>query len=299
MAGLVLARWLLGVDQAWAQRPVAPMGGLSQASGGTRYERVVTLVPSITEVVFALGEGDRVVGVSKWASWPPEAAEKPRVGGYSDVSFEQLTKLQPDLVIIQGEHTEVREYAARRGVSLLGVRMVNLASILEGIRTIASALGCQAQGEVLCADIALDLAKARAVAAGAEAASVLVTVSRRSGELGSIMSAGPDTFLSEAVAAGGGRNIFEDVQRRWPTVSKEVIVHRRPEVIIEFCGGETFSSAQLDRRIADWRALPSLPAVRDGRIYTITESYAELPGPRVGKLALRIAEVLHGEKDDP
>ena len=298
MAGLGFARWLLGVDEAWSRRPATAPEAISQSSGRKTYERVVTLVPSVTEVVFALGQGDRVVGVSEWVSWPPEAAEKPSVGGYSDVSFEQLTKLQPDLVIIEGKHEEVRDYASRRGVALLGVRMANIASIFEGIRAIASALGCPEQGEVLCADIALDLAKAKALAAGGEVPSVLVTVSRRSGELGAIMSAGPDTFLGEAVELGGGRNIFEDAWQRWPTVSKEVIVHRGPEIIIEFCAGETLSQEQVDQRVADWRALPSLPAVRKGRIYTITESYAELPGPRVGKLALRIAGVLHGEEDD-
>ena len=187
-------------------------------------------------------------------------------------------------------------WARRRGIECLAVRTRDIGLIYEAIRAIARQLDCVEQGEVLCAVIALDLAQAAADTADMAPPRVLLTIDRPTGSLSSIMTAGGKDFLSEVLELSGGRNIFADVDKDWPTVSKESIIERRPDVIIELAAGKTFTPDQLQARMADWQSLTSVPAVASGRIYTMTETDALIPGPRVGQLALRIARLLAGRQ---
>ena len=296
--GVVISLVLIRLDDLWARGRVARSPSVDETSGAVsgEYKRIITLSPSQAEIVFALGEGHRVVGVGDSTSWPPEAKDKPKVGGYDNVNFERITELRPDLLIIQGEHDKVRDYARRRGIECLAVRARDIGLIYEAIRSIARKLDCVEQGEVLCARIALDLAQAAAETSGAQPPRVLLVIDRPTGSLSSIMTAGGKDFLSEVLELAGGRNIFADVDKDWPPVSKESIIERRPDVIIELAAGKTFTPDQLAARMRDWQSLTSVPAVASGRIYTMTGTDALIPGPRVGQLALRIAHLLAGRE---
>ena len=167
--------------------------------------------------------------------------------------------------------------------------------IFEGIQAIAEALGCLSCGEQLSSKIRLELKEVQAAVAGRPKPHVFLLLGRRPGSLTGLYTTGQGTFLTEVIEIAGGTNIFADVHNPYPQASKESLVQRAPEVILEMHPGRTFTPEEIKRLKEDWSAMPSLPAVRTGQIYVITEDFALIPGPRVGRLARRIASVLHGE----
>jgi iron complex transport system substrate-binding protein len=128
---------------------------------------------------------------------------------------------------------------------------------------------------------------------------VLLCFGRQAGSLRSLFSAGGPTFLTEVLGIAGGENVLADVAHRYPTVSKEDLLRRAPDVILELHAGSDLPEATRRQLAADWAALPSLPAVRNGRIHVLTDDFLLLPGPRVAHTARRFAEVLHPTGDDP
>lgn len=259
------------------------------------------MAPHLTETVFALGQGDRVVGVGSFCDYPPEIESLPKVGGYIDPDLERITMLKPGLLIVPGRHEKVAEYARLQGVSVLHVHMDSLETIHAGIRQLGQAMGCPEAAAGLRARIQAELDEVRAAVAGRPRPKVLIITGRSQHTFDSLFTANAESFISEVVDAAGGDNVFHDAEEIYFEASKEAVVMEAPEVILEFHAGEKID---LEERLAyakDWEQLPSLPAVREGRIYLIVESYALRPGPRVGEVARRIAEILHpsayGEAD--
>ncbi|MBI4532156.1 MAG: ABC transporter substrate-binding protein [Candidatus Latescibacteria bacterium] len=257
--------------------------------------RVICMAPSITETVFTLGLGDRVVGVSDFCTFPEEATKKERCGGWLNPNLEKITALHPDLVIIQGKHQKVRNYCQRRHIALLGVDMQDTASIFREIRNIGRALGCPTCAETLVSRIERDLQDVKWGVEGRPRPRVFLLIGRTPGSLAGLYTPGQGSFLAEVLEIAGGENTFGNVTQSYPQVSKESLVQRAPEVILEMQPGKIFTPEQVATLKADWQAIPSLPAVRNDRIYVITDDFALIPGPRIGRLARRIASVLHPE----
>lgn len=256
---------------------------------------IITLAPHLTETVFALGQGNRVIAVGSFCDYPPEANDLPRVGGYIDPDLERITILRPSLLILPGKHEEVAAYAKIENIPVLNVHMDSLETIDEGIRTIADALGCPERGDALRAEIKQGLDKVQAAVAGRPRPKVLIITGRGEHDLNSLFTVGGGSFVSEVVELAGGDNIFRDTSEAYFEASKETVVMKAPEVILEFHAGERLSDAEKAAYIADWKGLPSLPAVGTDRIYIITEASALRPGPRVTEIAREIAGLLHPE----
>jgi len=252
------------------------------------------MAPNITEAVFALGAGDRVVGVSSYTTYPPEAATRPKVGALYDANIEKIVALQPDLVIVQQRHATVEGLCARRRIPVLRVEMTEVGSILEGIRTLGRLLDERERAEALCAEIQGRLASVRRRTEGLPRPRVFICVDRSRGSLKGMFTVGGKSFLTELVAVAGGENVFADVARDYFQVTTEAVLARQPEVIIETRPSRRYAPDEERRLIEDWGALPNLPAVRDGRIHVVTDDYIVLPGPRVALIAERFAEILHG-----
>lgn len=256
---------------------------------------VVTLAPHLTETVFALGKGGEVVAVGRYDDYPPEAARLPKVGGYMDPDLERITALSPRLLILPGEHPQVRAFAERQHIPVLHVNMDSLATIQEGIATVGAALGCADAAAQLNARIDAEIAALRAQLAGVVPRKTLIVTSRESHDLNSIYTAGRSSFVSELVALAGGANIFADREQNYFEASKEDILQRAPEVILEFHCGQSLTQNQRQSFYDDWNAMSSLPAVNNGRIYFITMSHGLRPGPRIAEVARAIAAELHPE----
>ncbi|HOF41065.1 MAG TPA: helical backbone metal receptor [Candidatus Hydrogenedentes bacterium] len=257
------------------------------------HERIITFAPHITETVFALGKGALVVAVSDFCDFPPEIEGLERVGGWHNPNLEKITRLNPDLIIVQGEHERVTQLAAKRGFELLRVNMDSLATIREGIRLIGDRLGCPEEAKALVRGFDADLASIRECVAAHPRMTVLILTGRQLHDMTDFHTVGGTSFVSELVATAGGDNLYQGETQPYLEASKETAVMRAPEAIIEFHAGETFSDDIKAQYLTDWQQMPSLPAVRNHRIYLITESHALRPGPRVSEIAARLAALLY------
>lgn len=283
LAGALLLGLVAGCT---APPPVPPETVV--AEGG-----IIAFGPSLTETVFALGHGARVVGMSSFVTHPPEALDRPAVGGMIDPNLERIAALRPAIVLLSGRVPLIEDLGRRTGFVVYDATMDSLAQMEATLPRIGRALGDEAAGHALWQRIASELEAVRAHTAGRPRPSVLLVLSRPGGDLTQVFTAGTASFLHELLVIAGGENLFADATQPYFEASKERIVARAPEVILEFQPGAALEAAATARLVRDWDAMPTLPAVREGRIHVLTEDYLLIPGPRVPQTAQRLAEVLH------
>jgi cobalamin transport system substrate-binding protein len=269
------------------------LAGCSASSPGPAVgppARVVSLAPSITEIVYALGAGERLVGVCAQCDHPPEVARIPRVGGYLTPSVEVVLAKQPDLVIAvpsPGNREAVRA-VERAGVRVLVVHDRTLADLWASITQIADALGMPEAGERLVTDVEARLDAVRTRVAGLPPRRVLVVVGHNP-----LIAVGGDNLQDELVTLAGGINVAADAGAAWPTLSLELVLARAPEVIVDAAMGSEADDAAL------LRVLPPVPAVRDGRVVRLTGDTLLRAGPRVSEAAQALAAAIHPEAFRP
>jgi iron complex transport system substrate-binding protein len=298
---MVAVAFALGVALAYELgRPGAvPAGGAPEApasaDGGYRYRRIVCMSPAIAEIVFAIGAGQRVVGVSEHTAWPPAATKVPTCGGFFDPNFERMLSLKPDLIIDQGEAADIQKFADSNGIQLELVTLATLEAILSDTERLGDLLQVGPQAQRVVADMRRRLDAVRARVRGLPVVSVLLVTGHDEGSLRNTYTVGPHTFLSELIEVAGGHNAFADLPVEYGAVNREAVIARRPDVIVELRGmGRDAARTEADvRRL--WATLGTLPAVQNGRVYVVDSTYAMIPGPRVVELAEEFAGLFHPE----
>lgn len=299
---LVGAAFLVGLGLSfWLERLTAPRAegsAPSQAPGpgfDFRHRRVICMSPAVVEIAFALGAGPRVVGVSQHSTYPPQALEKPLCGGYFNPNYEIILSLEPDLIVTQGKAEELTDFAQANGIEIVSLDLRDLDSIFAETKRLGRVLEVEAEAELLCAELRHRLAQVRVKVSRKPRVGVVLVAGREPGALNDIFAVGPGEFLHDLIEIAGGRNVFDDLHAGYAVVSKEALLQRAPEVVVEL-HGEGADAAATEREARRlWQAFPTLPAVRQGRVHVIESTYAMIPGPRVVRLAERLAEILHGE----
>ncbi|MDY0162924.1 helical backbone metal receptor [Desulfobotulus sp.] len=253
-------------------------------------QRILPMAPNLVETVFALGAGDLVVGIPEYTIFPPEALHLPSAGGYFNPNLERIAVLRPDLVLVQGRHERLQTYCQRMRIPVLALVMEDRISIEKAILTLGQVLDKENEARALTEAMNRDLEALRQRYAREKPVKVLLVLGRTPGTLSQVMTAGKETYLTELLSLVGGENIFSDQEQRYPTVSKEAILVRGPEMILEFLPGESaFDEKAL---LGQWRALGPVPAVRHGRIVGLKDSRLLLPGPRIAEAAALFGDVL-------
>lgn len=258
-----------------------------------RTDGIVSLGPNITEALFELGLGDRIVGVTDFCDFPPETASIPKIGGYFNPNFEKIALLQPEAIVLQGNPPEVAELATRNRIRVVSCNMDSLATIDSGIATIGEAFQRQKQAANLRARITRELDAIRKAVQDRPKRTVMIVNTRQDHSLNALFTAGKKSFLSELIEIAGGENIFAGEDSAYFEASKESVVLRNPDVIIEFHAGENLTPQEQKQYIQDWQQLASLNAVKNAEIHLFLESYGLRPGPRVPLIAHRFAMWLH------
>jgi iron complex transport system substrate-binding protein len=253
----------------------APAGAPAPAAA----RRIVSLAPSLTETLFALGLGDRVVGVDDYSVWPATAAAKPRIGGLFNPNLEKIVTLHPDLALLLPSEHDVAAKLRGLGVASLIVPVETLADVERSFVAIARRCGVAPAGERLAASWRAALAPRPVPGAGGGLA-VMLSVGRQPGRLTGILAAARGTFLDELLVRLGAVNVFADAATRYPQVGLEEVVARAPRVILEL-RSDPAPPALAAALVHDWRQLPTVPAVRDRRIFVIAGDYVLVPGPRL------------------
>jgi len=276
----------------------APSGVTPDAAGAGPDEpapaRIVTLAPNLTELAFALGLGPRVVGVSDYVTWPPEALERPSLGGLFDPNLEAVIGLEPDLAIVLPSQAEVADKLERAGIATLPVGIESLEDVERAAVSIAERCGVPEAGRKLAAELHDRLAPRPLPGAPR----ILLSVDRAPGRTENLLVAGPGTFLHELLTRLGAENVFADSPVRYPQVGMEEVLAREPEGIIEI-RPEAVPPETTERLLADWRRYPGLPAVAGDALTVIGEGYALIPGPRLPLLYDRLEEAVRRAAAEP
>lgn len=276
IAAALLALALAGCGRSGpAGAPAAPVAP----------RRVVCASPAVAEIVFALGCGDRVVGVSEFTDFPPEAAAQPSIGGALSPNRERILALAPDLILAQGQSEALGAFAKAQGIGFLSLPLDTLWDLHVAMVLFAQALGVEDRGIELASRMKAEM---EAVSVG-DPAAVFIALGHAPGDWSGLMTAGPKTFLSEIVALAGGSNVFADVAVLWPKVSQESLVRRQPALVLDFQS----APADAGRRaalVADWEKR----GFRAEQVRILDEDYLLKPGPRAAQAAARIAAAIGG-----
>ena len=290
----VLAFWFIARAAPPHPPSAASQPPTSQEHQETFPRRIVSTTPNFTEILFEIGAGDKVVAVSDYCLYPEEARAKPRIGGPFNLSYEQIVALRTDLVVLPGSLETVAGKLKTLGLTVLRLPNETVADVLESVTRLGEASGRNAQAERLAAAIRSELQAVEQKTRDLPRARVLIVVLRASGGLQDLTAASPDTFLNELLVLAGGENVITGTVSRYPRISKEEIVSLDPEVILDL----TFSAKGEDT-LRIWSQLPTLDAVRTGRVVAMPDPVATIPGPRMIETLRRFAEILHPEAELP
>ncbi len=265
------------------------------------YSRIVSLAPSITETLFALGLGDRVVGVTRFCTWPREAAEKQTVGGYLDPNYEMMASLRPDLVLLLPEHEAVRAYLDQLGIHHETVHNRTVEEIMATIGTIGDICGVEARADSLLADVEERMAAIREGSQGQKRPRVLVSIGRTlgTGTLTDVYVSGSGTYYDELITLAGGGNAYSGDDIAYPILSAEGLLHLNPDIIFDLI--PDFDKKGYDRKaiLDEWRGIGNVNAVRDSAVFLLTGDYTVIPGPRFILLLEDMATIIRVEARTP
>jgi iron complex transport system substrate-binding protein len=279
----IVRRWVVVLAVALASVVLAAVQAPPQ--------RIISLVPAATEILFAIGAGPRVIAVSSFDREPVEVARLPRVGALLDPDLERILALRPDLAVVYGTQHDLKQQLERAAIPMFDYRHGALADVTSTIRALGQRTGTATRADEVAAGIEAELDRIRARVAGRPRPRVLLVFGREAGTLRNLYASGGFGFLHDMVTIAGGANVFADQKRESVQASTETLLAIAPEVVIEL-RVDADGSDDLDA----WKSLPALPAVRSGRLVVLRGSDLVTPGPRVASATERLARALHPDR---
>ncbi len=289
----MLAVALLLSPNATAEQAVYPFTFIDDGGQEVRIERrparIVTLGPSNTEILFAVGAGDQVVGVDEYSNFPAEAEPKPKVGSMRTPSFETIAALDPDLVFVINSSSDHRERLEGLGYTVAHIVPSNLQEIYERIDLVGRIVGRPQRARDVVAQMQARVAGTVARIGDVPEANKPRVFHEVWGD--PLMTAGPGSFINELIEMAGGINIAADANSAWPRMSLEVVVERNPTVILT-----TFDNTVEELRAGARAAWQEIDAVQTGRIYQLNEDEIARPGPRIVLGLESIARALYPDR---
>lgn len=258
--------------------------------------RIVSLAPSITEMLFEIGAGANVVGVTRYDDWPPEAKKIKQVGGYLDVDIETVMSLKPNAVFCEPNAgiKNVVERLSGAGIPVGVVTVAEVPAIFLAIEELGRTVGREGK------------AKARAVRLRERLEALQRRIEVRSPipallffNVAPLMAAGKGTFADEALRLAGGKNLAGGSPVMYPVYDVEKVAALDPAVIIDQSEATMGATGLSGESSAFWKKWPNLRAVKTGRVHTIPGVYLFRPGPRIVESIETLAKVLHPDVFGP
>lgn len=238
-------------------------------------ERIVTLAPSLTEIVYFLGAGERVVGVTKYSSYPPDATRKPHVGSYVDLNVERIVSLSPDLVIstADGNQPAVIAILEKAGIPVFVVNPRDLRQVIQTVVDIGEVCGIADKARELAGELSARVDLIAAKTSGLERPLVFLQVNAKP-----IMTVNASTYSSDLIRLAGGLNMSDAEPITYPRISIEEVIRQRPDVIIV---SSMERNGEFEKVRQHWLKLDMIPAARDGRVHLVDSDLIDRPSPRV------------------
>jgi len=242
-----------------------------------------------------MGAGDRVAAVGNYDRFPAEVTRLPKVGGLLDPDVERVLSLKPDLVIVYDTQTDLKRQLERAKVPMFPYVHRGLPDITETMRALGTRVGARAEADAAATRIEQQFAAIGRRVAGRSRPKTLLVFGREAGTLRRVMASGGYGFLHVLVELAGGSDVLADIHQPKVDMSTEMIFTSAPDVIIELHYGGDMKPESFEAERQVWKALPSIPAVRNNRVYLLDGQEFVVPGPRIVVAAERFARTLHPE----
>ena len=269
-------------------------GPLVPSSAG-RPARIISLTPSTTEILHGVGAFERVVAVSDYCTYPPDVAGLPRVGGWNNPNMEQIASLRPDLVVFSDAQAQfVKDKVEAAGIRTLEVPSQTLEDAYRSIELVGRATGDEEAARKLLEQTRMSVETVRLKTERLPKRRVLCVVDRVPGTLRDLYTAGGDSFIAQLIRAAGGEPVSPPAREGWGKLQKEAVVALDPDVVLDLMMGNPAGGLEEDT-LAVWQELPTLRAVREGRVYPVRDQTVLHPSQLVGDSARRFAELIHPE----
>jgi iron complex transport system substrate-binding protein len=257
-------------------------------------QRIVSVSPNVTEILYGVGAFDRVVGVTDYCTYPPEAKSRERVGGWATPNLERIVRLHPDLVVLtEGQQTTVASNLKQLGILTLTTPNQTVSDVFTAINEVGVAVGRPREAQALIASTQETLDRVRRRTAGAARPTVIVAVDRSPGSLRDLYVATQGSYLADLVEIAGGHVVAPPTPSGYSKISKEKVVALNADVVLELKTGARAEDAQRAR--SDWQELPALNAVRNSRIYELTEDFIPHNSQLIAQTVMLLAQILHPE----
>ena len=271
--------------------------GLSAYALSVFSQRVVSMAPAITEIVFALGKGHTLVGVTKFCDYPPAVRKISKIGGLLDVNMEAILALDPEIIFTYPEqYARVKLLRSRANVIVVPHR--NLSDLFASIVTIGGALQAENSAKKLVSAMHKELADVAAEAGVKKKARTLIIAGRSTDELKNMYIIGKNDFLNDLLEIAGGVNAYQGTIN-YPNISMETVILLNPDFILEISAH--YEGIADERVFALWRPFKMLAAVQKRQIKIIRQSFWLRPGARIGMIATELARIFAsaGTTNDP
>jgi iron complex transport system substrate-binding protein len=269
------------------------------APGQRPPQRIVSTAPSITELLYALGLGNRIVGVDRFSRYPPEVLRKQKIGDYANPNLEVIASLRPDLVMIPTNPVKLAERLRTLRLKVLEIDQEGIAKLYDSFRIVGQATGTVEQAAKLTSTVRGQLETIRARAAPLKRTRMMFVVGRTPNRLDGLIVVGQASYLNEIIALAGGENVFRDAVASYPAVSLEEVLSRNPDVIVDMGDmADTVGVTEEHKREVTslWERLSSVTAVKQHRVYAVASDVYVVPGPRVVEAAKAFFEMLHPDR---
>lgn len=254
--------------------------------------RVASVTPAGTDLLLGIGAADHLVAVSNFDGDREGIAGKPRIGDYQTIDWEKLASVHPQILLIQESANRVTDAINQRsndlGIRIVNLRIETIEDIFDEMALLAQAVGETDNGKRAVLRIQNQLAAVQASVAGEPQVRTLIVTNDNGLDV-----AGPDTFLDELLTIAGGQNVAAGLGKRYASLDRETLVSMSPDVVIQLLPDGDKTPQVMAQAAQFWTSLSDLPAVKNHRVYTVTDWYALEPSVHVGDLAAQFAHLLH------
>jgi len=258
--------------------------------------RVVSLSPNLTSIITELGCEKNLVGITRFCKINQRKNPPEIIGDYLSPNLEKIVSLKPDVVFLLKSQKQIEEKISKFGIRTISVGNDTIAEIRESILKIGDELKKQGDAKTIVNKIDESIKKNKKVVN--KRVRVVFVVGRERDDLTQIYVAGKGTFIDEIIEAGGGENIIQTSFTAYPIISKEVLLKLNPDVILDSSAEASLTEQEIERQLNIWRKLSTLKAVREKKIYIITDPQITIPGPHIPESIEKVAQLLSGRKTD-
>ncbi len=297
LASVLLVTVLVALDQYGMLPEIYVEDNPHSSSPGAEIpERIVSLAPSITELIFALGADSALVGVTRYCTYPPAADTLPEVGGFLDVNIEALVDTQPDFVILLIEHKQTIDRLTQLEIPFLAVNHQSVDGILESYTNVGRRIGATAVADSLFFSHQGIIKRAKTLTANLDHPTVLLSIghSDKPGAIEEISAAGDEKYYTTLIEIAGGTNAVTAGGIKFPLYSAEGIEALDPDIVLDLMVGAP-DKVDTSFVLEQWRSMPSLKAVSQNKVYVLQGGHLFIPGPRFVNMIDDFLQALHPE----